>query len=1032
MAQTDSLGVQYSDDWKVLQRCPESFSGSYTPAVGTQSIASGAFKNCVKLAALTIPKSVTAIGRNAFSGCKTLNTIYFDGSVADWLKMQWDGYVDAGYALWIKDEVTETMFPNQGGNYDKVTSVAIPREITSIREGVFYYCNSLSKVSFHSNVQEIGESAFNKSNVDDVVFPEQLRSIGKYAFLSCKRLKTIFIPASVSYIGDGPFSYCTYLTSIEVDEDNSCFCSNKEKNVLLDKFKTTLIQCVCKPKYAFESIFLEKTCKIIRPYALVGCGQFSIYFKSQLKEKAVSIKDCKCHFKVPYGSKDSFIQNGFPAPQITEQYSEDLLICSGAEHLDIVTNNPFRILGVAANAPQKEIAGNTTKIKRFSAAGKSVSYITDFESFLGPVNRTQDNVETSLSRINLPEDKIKHALFWFLNTNEVDAKALQLLSSDGLDAFSDYYDENGDDGTACRINSNASCLLRKREWLEVFIQELPDLINNEQFTADLVSKVCGDNYVIDKDKLSELFIDTLIDECDAKQLYLLYSDAYSTTREKCADYVKEKIIGEYESKINGEIKIARAVPRDDAEGNLKAAKNLISRTKTAIQAAREFLTESDPQYVVIADALAKQILQSGINYYNSSADDERPYKAMEVQSYAESLAVGELAKKRCEENTAILRKIINSLPPKACKGIDGEIDTLISTSRFNTIDQIIMFLKRGTDIIVKIKTLKETEAQTKDEITHFNDFIQSASTEIGAKALNESIDVVNNYLKNNSGSSAIVFIKKAWECMCYIGSLDLDKDYRTNRFNPNNKTLGEMYDRAYGTSPSPSYDLSSPLFAVRALGQKTRPSFSLDLRTESELFATCSSSLGNCNSYIAKYPQGRYIAQVKSYKEDFDWKACKTIANYKAYITNYPYGKYVSEARSKIEDYERKKTEINSMYSIEQLAAAHQKYKGTYFDEIVDDRFYSLCRFKADCQKYVATFSYSGKHHSAAKERAEKTHEALCWILAIITMGLIGGLIAGEDEFWTGVAIGTLGNLVFPVVYLPYLLFSVLIDGPQK
>lgn len=1028
MAQTDSLGVQYSDDWKILQRCPESFSGSYTPAVGTKSIASGAFRNCVKLSALTIPKSITDIGRNAFSGCKTLNTIYYDGSVLDWLRLQWDGYVDVGYALWIKQKATDTLFSNQEGNYAKVTSVVIPKEITSIREGAFYYCNSLSKVSFHSNVQEIGESAFNKSNVGDTTLPESLKSIGKYAFLSCKSLKSVFIPSSVSFIGDGTFSYCTYLASIEVDEDNSCFCSNKEKNVLLDKFKTTLIQCVCKPKYAFESIYLEKTCKTIRPYALVGCGEFSIYFKSQLKEKAVSVKDCKCHFKVPYGSKANFIENGFPAPQITEQYSEELLIRSGSEHLDIVTNNPFRILGVASNAPQKEIAANTTKIKRFSAAGKTVSYITDFESFLGPVNRSQDNVETSLSRINLPEDKIKHALFWFLNTNEVDSKALQLLSNDGLDAFSDYYDENGDNGTACRINSNATCLIRKREWLEVFIQELPDLLSNEQFTDDFVSKVCGDNYVIDKDRLSELFIDTLLDECDAKQLYLLYSDAYSTTKEKCAEYVKEKIIGEYESKINGEIKIARAVPRDDAEKNLKAAKNLISRTKTAIQAAREFLTESDPQYVVIADALAKQILQSGINYYNNSSDDERPYKAMEVQSYAESLAVGDLAKKRCEENTAILRRIIDSLPPKACKGIDDELDVLIADSSFDTIENIIAFLKRAADIIVKIRTLKESEAKTKDEIAHYSGFIKSVSTAIGAKALNESIDVFNAFMESSISMFGLSTIEKAWECMCYIGSLDLDDDYRAKRFDPNNKTMGEIYDREMRRDAPISYGIALPRSMAREV---RRPQFSLDFRTESELFEGCKSSPIDCITYISKYPQGRFIAQVKSYNEDFDWKACRTLDNYKSYISRYPDGKYTSEAKSKIQDYESGKSEINSMSSINQLLSICPKYKGTYLNDVLDEKFYSLCRTKADCRKYVSTFSY-GKHKEEAQERINKTHEALCWILAIVTMGLIGGLIAGEDNFWAGVAAGTLGNLILPVVYLPYMLFSYLIDGPKE
>ena len=394
---------------------------------------------------------------------------------------------------------------------------------------------------------------------------------------------------------------------------------------------------------------------------------------------------------------------------------------------------------------------------------------------------------------------------------------------------------------------------------------------------------------------------------------------------------------------------------------------------------------------------------------------------MEVQSYAETLAVGELAKKRCEENTAILRRIINSLPPKSCVAINDEIDALIASGNLNTIDRIIDFLKKGAALIVKIKTLKESEAHTKDEVNNYNSYIQSASTEIAAHALNKSIDVVNSYLKVNSGSSAIAFIKKAWENMCYIGSLDLEQEFREKRFNPNNKTMGEMYDTATGASAYSSFGLHS----------KTRPYYSLDLRTESELFALCSSQLSSCNEYLSRYPHGRYATQVRSYKEDFEWKACKSIADYKKYLQNYPNGKYSDEAKEKVNEYNRISSEINSISSLEKLTEAHNTYRGTYFHELVDDRFYSQCRSKADCRKYLSTFT-SGKHRTEAKNRVEQTHEALCWILAILTMGLVGGLIAGEDEFWSGFAIGTLGNLVFPVVYLPYLLFSRLIDGPKN
>lgn len=1025
MAQTDSLGIQYSDDWKVLQRCPESFSGNYTPAVGTTSIASSAFNKCVKLSGITIPNTVKEIGRNAFTGCKTLTNIYFDGTLLEWLQLKWDGYVEAGYTLWLRDddEYHASLFPGADSRHISLTKAVIPSSISVIREGAFYYCNSLRQVEFHPNVREIGESAFNKSGVSDVKLPDGLKAIGKFAFLSCKNLDSIYIPDSVSRIGDGPFAYCSNLSSIEVDEENSFYCANEDKNVLYDKFKSRIIQFACKPHYQAERIDIEKTCQAIGYFALVGCGNFHVYFCSSLKEKVAGYKDCKCSFRVPYGTKKEFEDKGLPATQLTELFSYDLLFKKEKDKLDVLTKNPFRILGVVSNASSKEIAANTTKIKRFSAAGKTVHYPTDFEEYLGPVQRDADSIDKALADINLPKDKIKYALFWFVNTDDFDSKTIELLGNP--ETQEDYYgfiqDNASSDTVHGRINYESSLLLREKEWLEVYLEDLPYFLSKEDFVSQFVSLICGDTYKIDCEEIGHVFIDAILEECDAKQLYLLYSSDSYRNCEEAAEYVKERIIGTYESAINGEIKIARAVARDDSEGNLKAAKNLIARTKTAIAAAKEFLTESDPQYVVLADALAKQILQSGINYYNSSDDYDRPFKAMEIQSYAESLAVGELAKKRCEENTAILRRIINSLPPKSCAAINDEIDALIATSRLTTIDHIMEFLKKGAALIVQIKTLKETEAHTKDEVTHFNDYIQSASTEIAAHALNESIDVVNTFLKNNTGATAVAFIKKAWENMCYIGSLDLQQDFREKRFNPNNKTMGDMYDTATGSSA----------YGALGLRGKSRPYFSLDLKTETELFAQCQGSLACCNQYLSKYPQGRYVAEVKSYKEEFDWKACKSIDDYKRYLTNYPRGKHYAEAKEKVDDYNRITAEVKAMTSLDALAAAHQRYKGTYFAPIVDDSYYKLCRSKADCQKYMELFP-SGKHRSEAKERAEKTHTWLCFILALLTTGLIGGLIAGEEEFWSGFAIGTLGNLCIPVVYLPFMLYSYLIDGPKK
>ena len=47
----------------------------------------GLFEGCTGLTSITIPKSVTEIGRGAFSDCPLLNDVYYDGTKSDWEKI---------------------------------------------------------------------------------------------------------------------------------------------------------------------------------------------------------------------------------------------------------------------------------------------------------------------------------------------------------------------------------------------------------------------------------------------------------------------------------------------------------------------------------------------------------------------------------------------------------------------------------------------------------------------------------------------------------------------------------------------------------------------------------------------------------------------------------------------------------------------------------------------------------------------------------------------------------------------------------
>lgn len=133
-------------------------------------------------------------------------------------------------------------------NPDELTEVVLPSTVKSIGEFTFYFCMSLSSLTW------------------DYFEESALTDIGGNAFTSCTHLKALALPKNLRSIGVSALAGCTSLPAFTLDDSNDSF--SVVDGLLYNKDQTILVNC---PAGKVGAVVLPPTVKTLDSNAFYNC-----------------------------------------------------------------------------------------------------------------------------------------------------------------------------------------------------------------------------------------------------------------------------------------------------------------------------------------------------------------------------------------------------------------------------------------------------------------------------------------------------------------------------------------------------------------------------------------------------------------------------------------------------------------------------------------------------------------------------------------------------------------------------------------
>jgi hypothetical protein len=324
--------------------------------------------------------------------------------------------------------------------------------------------------------------------------------------------------------------------------------------------------------------------------------------------------------------------------------------------MNIITNNPYRILGLSVTATDREIAKRVSNLSVYVEMGKEKTYDYDFIN-LAPIVRNTDTIKEAGRKLEQPCDKLTHSIFWLSYDGE--ESYLQQINNDNFaETLMNYPNSsvhNLQNKAVLTLLSDTNSKLKYGiEYYDKFMNH-PDINKH-------IRSVVGGKFKHNFD-LYDLFISQILSSLTKKSNSKELLNLFECTSK--AEYVKEKIVEPIVRNIESKIENAKSNSNSNPTNAYIIGKELIDNTSEELSNLKIILANNDIIFTSISNQLAEQILDCSISYYNDGQSGKRrifkeflsPEETYELASKAKNIAKNGVILKRIEENIKTLQEI---------------------------------------------------------------------------------------------------------------------------------------------------------------------------------------------------------------------------------------------------------------------------------------------------------------------------------------------------------------------------------------